>query len=201
MGGRMTPAVDIMERLIIDRMCATIFPTGMAAGTTEGHAVMALIKGHPELFEMGNHTMNHCNLRDGGGGLACPADPPTASQIQAELLDADAVFSPLVGTTSVPYWRPPYGAHNATVRAAAAAIGYTKTIMWDIDTIDWKPIADGGPTAGAIVGKVVDNAATGSIVLMHLGGYNTFDALPAMVSRLRAGGLQPSTISALLRAG
>jgi len=73
--------------------------------------------------------------------------------------------------------------------------------MWDIDTIDWKPIADGGPTAGAIVGKVVDNAATGSIVLMHLGGYNTFDALPAMVSRLRAGGLQPSTISALLRAG
>jgi len=201
MGGRMTPAVDIMERLIIDRVCATIFPTGVAAGTTEGHAVMALIKGHPELFEIGNHTMNHCNLRDGGGGSACPVDPPTASQIQAELLDADAVFSPLVGTTGVPYWRPPYGAQNATVRAAAAAIGYTKTIMWDIDTIDWKPIADGGPTAGAIVGKVVDNAATGSIVLMHLGGYNTFDALPAMVSRLRAGGLQPSTISALLRAG
>jgi peptidoglycan/xylan/chitin deacetylase (PgdA/CDA1 family) len=201
MGGRMTPAVEIMERLIIDRVCATIFPTGTAAQTTEGHAVMALIKGHPELFEIGNHTMNHCNLRDGGGGSACPVDPPTASQIQAELLDADSVFSPLVGTTGVPYWRPPHGAHNATVRAAAAAIGYTKTIMWDIDTIDWKPIADGGPTAGAIVGKVVDNAATGSIVLMHLGGYNTFDALPAMVSRLRAGGLQPSTISALLRAG
>ena len=39
---------------------------------------------------------------------------------------------------------------------------------------------------------------TGSIVLMHLGGYPTFDALPAMVSRLRAAGLQPSTISALL---
>ena len=201
MGGRMTPAVAIMERLIIDRVCATIFPTGMAAKTTEGHAVMALIKGHPELFEIGNHTMNHCNLRDGGGGSACPVDPPTASQIQAEFLDADAVFNGLIGTTGVPYWRPPYGAHNATVRAAAAAIGYTKTFMWDIDTIDWKPLADGGPTAGAIVGKVVDNAGKGSIILMHLGGYNTFDALPAMVSRLRAGGLQPSTISALLRAG
>ena len=201
MGGRMTPAVDIMERLIIDRVCATIFPTGTAAQTSEGQAVMALIKAHPELFEIGNHTMHHCNLRDGGGGSACPVDPPTASQIQAELLDADAVFNGLVGTTGVPYWRPPYGAHNAAVRAAAAAIGYTKTIMWDIDTIDWKPIADGGPTAGSIVGKVVDNAGTGSIVLMHLGGYNTFDALPATVSRLRAGGLQPSTISALLRAG
>ncbi len=201
MGGRMTPAVDIMERLILDRVCATIFPTGDAASTTEGRAVMALIKAHPELFEIGNHTQNHCNLRDGGGGAACPADPPTDAQIQAELLDADAVFSPLAGKTGVPYWRPPYGAHDARVRAAAAAIGYTKTLMWDIDTIDWKPTADGGPTAGSMITKVTTNARTGSIVLMHLGGYHTFDALPAMVSRLRAAGLQPSTISALLRAG
>jgi peptidoglycan/xylan/chitin deacetylase (PgdA/CDA1 family) len=162
---------------------------------------MTLIKAHPELFEIGNHTMNHCNLRDGGSGSACPVDPPTASQIQAELLDADVVFNSLQGMNGVPYWRPPYGAHNATVRAAAAAIGYTKTIMWDIDTIDWKPIVDGGPTAGSMIGKVVDNAQRGSIVLMHLGGYNTFDALPAMVARLRAAGLQPTTISGLLRAG
>ena len=73
--------------------------------------------------------------------------------------------------------------------------------MWDIDTIDWRPTADGGPTAGSMITKVTTNAGTGSIVLMHLGGYHTFDALPAMVSRLRAAGLQPSTISALLRAG
>jgi peptidoglycan/xylan/chitin deacetylase (PgdA/CDA1 family) len=201
MGGRMTPAVDVMERLIVDRVCATIFPTGAAAQTTEGRQVLRLIKAHPELFEIGNHTMNHCNLRDGGGGSACPATPPTASQIQDELLDADTVFTDLVGLTGAPYWRPPYGAQNTTVRAAAAAIGYTKTIMWDIDTIDWKLVADGGPTAGSIITKVVDNAGKGSIVLMHLGGYNTFDALPAMVVRLRAAGLQPSTISALLRAG
>jgi len=201
MGGRMTPAVAILERLIIDRVCATIFPTGDAASTTEGHAVMALIKAHPELFEIGNHTQNHCNLRDGGVGAACPADLPTDAQIQAELLDADAVFNSLVGKAGVPYWRPPYGAHDARVRAAAAAIGYTKTLMWDIDTIDWKPTVDGGPTAGSMITKVTTNARTGSIVLMHLGGYHTFDALPAIVSRLRAAGLQPSTISALLRAG
>jgi peptidoglycan/xylan/chitin deacetylase (PgdA/CDA1 family) len=201
MGGRMTPALDIMERLIVDRVCATVFPTGMAAQTTDGRAVLALIKAHPELFEVGNHTVHHCNLRDGGGGSTCPTSPPTATFIRAELRDADAVTSQLAGLTGVPYWRPPYGAHNAFVRAAAAAIGYTRTIMWDVDTIDWKLVADGGPTAGSMIAKVTTNARKGSIVLMHLGGYNTFDALPAMVSRLRAGGLQPSTISALLRAG
>jgi peptidoglycan/xylan/chitin deacetylase (PgdA/CDA1 family) len=201
MGGRMTPALDIVERLVIDRVCATIFPTGSAVQTTDGQQVMALLKAHPELFEIGNHTMHHCNLRDGGTGSACPADPPTATQIQDELRDADAVFTDVAGMKGVPYWRPPYGAYNTSVRAAAAAIGYTKTIMWTIDTIDWKPTADGGPTAGSIVVKVLDNAAKGSIVLMHLGGYNTFDALPATVARLRAAGLQPSTISALLRAG
>ena len=147
-----------MERLIVDRVCATIFPTGDAAATAEGRAAMALIAAHPELFEIGNHTQNHCNLRDGGGGAACPADPPTDAQIQAELLDADALFSSLAAKTGVPYWRPPYGAHDARVRAAAAAIDYTKTIMWDIDTIDWRPTADGGPTAGSMITKVTTNA-------------------------------------------
>jgi hypothetical protein len=34
---------------------------------------------------------------------------------------------------------------------------------------------------------------------MHLGGWHTHDALPAMVAQLRAANLQPTTISALLR--
>jgi hypothetical protein len=72
--------------------------------------------------------------------------------------------------------------------------------MWDIDTIDWRATADGGPTAASMATKVVTNAQTGSIVLMHLGGWHTYDALPSMVTRLRAANLQPTTISALLRA-
>jgi len=199
MGGRLTPAIDIMERLIIDRVCATLHPTGDAAQTTTGKAVMAMIKAHPELFEVGNHTMHHCNLRDGGGGSAsCPTTPPTTDRIQSELQEAEEIIQNLSGRDPIPYWRPPYGASDTRVRTAAAAIGYTKTLMWDIDTIDWKKIADGGPTTAAMAAKVVTNAQAGSIVLMHLGGYHTFDALPSMVLRLRAGGLQPTTISDLL---
>ncbi len=198
LGGRLTPALDIMERLIVDRVCATIHPTGDAALTTTGTAVMALIKAHPELFEVGNHTMHHCNLRDGGRGKICPTTPPTVARIQAELQRAEETIVALTGRSTKPYWRPPYGASDARVRDAAAAIGYRTTLLWDIDTIDWKTIADGGPTTAAIASKVVTNAQRGSIVLMHLGGYHTYDALPSMVLRLRAGGLQPTTISDLL---
>lgn len=198
LGGRLTPAIDIMERLIVDRVCATIHPTGDAALTTTGTAVMALIKAHPELFEVGNHTMHHCNLRDGGGGKVCPTTRPTVGRIQAELQRAEETINALTGRSTKPYWRPPYGASDVRVRDAAAAIGYRTTLLWDIDTIDWKTIADGGPTTAAIAEKVVTKAQRGSIVLMHLGGYHTYDALPSIVLRLRAAGLQPTTISDLL---
>ena len=193
------PALRIMERLVLDRVCATVNPTGDAALTDTGTAVMAVVQAYPELFEVGNHTMHHCNLRDGGGGAACPDAPPTSTRIQAELTDAEAVIGDLTGLEGKPYWRPPYGAYDTRVRDAAAAIGYSKTLMWDVDTIDWKRIPDGGPRTAAMVAKVVANASRGSIVLMHLGGYHTYDALPSMVLQLRAAGLRPTTVSDLLQ--
>jgi peptidoglycan/xylan/chitin deacetylase (PgdA/CDA1 family) len=198
MGGRMTPALDIMERLVIDRVCATIFPTGDAAITTTGTAVLDLIRAHPELFEVGNHTRDHCNLRDGGGPSGCPATPPTTSFIRAQLATAETIIVDRAGRSPRPYWRPPYGAVDTRVRTAATGVGYPTTVMWDIDPIDWRPIGDGGPTASSIAETVVSGAERGSIVLMHLGGYHTFDALPSMVARLRGGGLSPTTVSDLL---
>jgi hypothetical protein len=71
--------------------------------------------------------------------------------------------------------------------------------MWDVDTIDWRPVADGGPTAYQIASKVRTNAVSGSDVLMHLGGWNTREALPYMVEGLRARGLRPTSLSEMLR--
>ena len=203
MGGRLDPALDIMEFLIANQVCATLFPTGAMSETATGQEVLAVVRAHPELFELGNHTMHHCNLRD--GGLGSPTEPPCAtggppgvSFIADELTDAAAILEAGSSQDPIPYWRPPYGAYNETVLATAADVGYTKTIMWSIDTIDWRPIVEGGPTAEQMASHVVTSANSGSIVLMHLGGYETLAALAIMVPALRERGLLLTSVSDLL---
>jgi peptidoglycan/xylan/chitin deacetylase (PgdA/CDA1 family) len=202
MGGRMDPAVDILNFLIANRVCATIFATGAMSQTAQGQQALAIIRDHPELFEIGNHTMHHCDLVRGGGGspttAPCVGGPFSADRIRQELADAEAILRAGTGQEPQPYWRPPYGSINQAVLNAAASAGYTKTFLWDVDTIDWKPMSDGGPSAEQIAAKVIGNAVNGSDVLFHLGGYETLDALHLIVPGLRDRGFRLTSLSDLL---
>ncbi|HET8777900.1 MAG TPA: polysaccharide deacetylase family protein [Candidatus Limnocylindria bacterium] len=201
MGGRMDPAVDIMNFLVSNGVCATIFATGVMSNTPQGQQVLALIKAHPELFEVGNHTMYHCDLVRGGGGSPTTA-PCTgsfdANRIRKELTDAEAILRAGTGQNPQPYWRPPYGSISQGVIDAAASAGYTKAFLWDIDSIDWKPISDGGPTAEQMAAKVIGNAVNGSNVLFHIGGYETLEALHLIIPGLRDRGFTLTSLSDLL---
>jgi peptidoglycan/xylan/chitin deacetylase (PgdA/CDA1 family) len=202
MGGRMDPAVDIMDFLVANRVCATIFATGIMSETAQGQEVMAIIRAHPELFEIANHTMYHCDLVRGGGGspstAPCAGGPPSADRIRQEMTDAEAILRAGTGQNPQPYWRPPYGSISDAVISAVASVGYTKTFLWDIDTIDWKPISDGGPTAEQIAAKVIGNAVNGSNVLFHLGGFETLDSLRLIVPGLRDRGFTLTSLSDLM---
>lgn len=195
MGGRMEGAADIVRYLIDNQVCTTFFPTSIMADTTDGRAVMALVAAHPELFEVGNHTVHHCDLVLGGGGspsaLPCQRSM-TDAFVRAELTDADSVLSRLSGMSVRPYWRPPYGSNDARVRGIAASVGYPKTMLWSRDTADWDPRT----STAAIIKAVTDpTPESGTIVLAHLGGYNTGEALRTIVPTLRARGLTFTTIS------
>ena len=202
MGGRMDPAVDIMNFLVANRVCATIFATGVMSQTAQGQQVMAIIRANPGLFEIANHTMYHCDLVRGGGGSPstqpCTGGAFSADRVRQELTDAEAILAAGTGQSPRPYWRPPYGSVNQAVIDAAASVGYTKTFMWDIDTVDWKPISDGGPSAEQIASRVISNAVNGSNVLFHLGGYETRDALHLIVPGLRERGFTVTSLSDLL---
>jgi peptidoglycan/xylan/chitin deacetylase (PgdA/CDA1 family) len=203
MGGRLDPGVEIMSLLVSSGVCATIFPTGAMSRTPQGQQVLAIVRAHPELFEVANHTMHHCDLVRGGLGspttapCVTPGRPSTAF-VRAELTDAAAILRAATGQDPAPYWRPPYGSYDSGVLAAAASVGYGTTVLWNIDTIDWKPAADGGPTASQIVAGVLDRVGNGSVVLMHLGGYNTLPALRSLIPALRARGMTLTSVSDLL---
>ncbi|HXG40058.1 MAG TPA: polysaccharide deacetylase family protein [Candidatus Limnocylindrales bacterium] len=184
MGGRLDPALEIVDWLVAHEVRATIFPTGQMASTAEGRAVMARVAAHPELFAIGNHSWDHPDFRD--------LDP---AAIEDQLTRTEALVRELTGQSTKPFFRPPFGGQNGAVLAAVGRAGWAYTVMWDIDTIDWKPTSQGGPTADDIVTRVLSRVRPGSIVLMHLGGYHTLDALPAIVDGLRDKGLEPVTLA------
>lgn len=187
MGGRLDPAVDIVQWLIDHGVHATLFPTGKSGTqTAEGLAAMQLAAEHLELFDVGNHSWDHPDFRD-----------LRADQMLEQLTSTEAAIGPLLGSTK-PWFRPPFGGYNDAVKAGVGAAGWSHLVMWDVDMIDWRPEADGGPTAADMVAKLRANGRGGSIVLMHLGGYNTLEALPGMLSALEDMGLIPVTLQEML---
>lgn len=190
MGGRVDPALDIMNWLIDHDVKATIFMTGAIIDSTNtdvGRKVLALIGGHRALFQLGNHSYTHRDFR-----------MLTDAEIALELRGMEQAVAGRSTLSPRPIFRPPYGGYDSRVLADVVADGYSRTILWDVDSIDWKPVSDGGPTTAQIVTKVRDNVRPGSIILFHLGGYNTLDALPGVLDVLQARGLQPVTIGELV---
>ncbi|MGC5584971.1 cell wall-binding repeat-containing protein [Ornithinimicrobium sp. W1665] len=195
MGGRLDGAQEIVDILLANQVCTTFFPTSIMAQTTEGRAIMARIAANPHLFELGNHTVHHCDLVNGGGGSpsSTPCQVPmTSTFIRSELTTAESVLLRQTGMSTKPYWRPPYGSTNQFVQDQATAVGYPKTVMWARDTIDWDPAT----TTAQIVARTTSPLPTsGSIVLAHLGGFRTPDALPEIIRVLRANGYTMTTVS------
>jgi peptidoglycan/xylan/chitin deacetylase (PgdA/CDA1 family) len=192
MGGRVGDALAIMTWLVEHDVHATIFMTGAMAENTNtdaGRRVLAIIDQHPGLFTLGNHSYTHSDFRD-----------LSAAQIRDELRRTEAAIARYCGQDPRPFFRPPSGGYDAGALAAIGAAGYGYSVLWDVDTIDWRPIVNDppGPTADQIVGKVLANAQGGSIVLMHLGGYETFEALPRVVGGLRDRGFDLVNLDQLL---
>ena len=93
---------------------------------------------------------------------------------------------------ATPYFRPPFGAFNGSVLAAAGAAGYRHTVVWDVDTRDWT-----NPGVAAIAARAVRPARPGSIILLHVKP-QTAAALPQIIRGLRARGLTPIGLDDLL---
>lgn len=179
-GSTAAPVPAILEALREAGVKSTFFITGRFAEQFPEALRQIAAAGH----ELANHTWSHRDL------TALPDD-----EIADELGRTDDIVRSITGRTTKPHFRPPHGARNPHVLQVAAQEGY-RTVYWSLDSRD---SVDAGITAGAIHSRVMQRIDAGGIVLLHCGSQATADALPGLLSDLKAAGYRPTTVSKLLR--
>jgi len=159
---------------------ATFFIVGDAAANNPG-IVRAIDNAG---MEIGNHSYTHTSYTS-----------LSYSSMQNDLSRTENVISSITGKSTRPLFRPPGGGYNSSVLSAVGDAGYSRTIMWNIDTNDWR-----GYSASYIYSTVVNNISPGSIVLMHAlsTAPNTKYALQDIINTLTSRGYSFTTVSGLL---
>ena len=171
----------ILDTLKTNNIKATFFLTGSGINHHPGWIRNIANAGH----QVGNHSYSHPDFTK-----------ISTTAIQSELARTETAYRNATGKSTKPIFRAPFGASNTTVLKAVGDAGYTHTIQWNIDTIDWR-----GLSSTEITNKVLNNIVPGSIVLMHTGAgaSGTPGALPGMISKLKAKGYKFVTVSELLK--
>lgn len=178
---------SILSTLSAQQVSATFFLTGDFAARNPAAVRAIVARGH----RLGNHSATHpyfTSLSD--------------AAIRTELDRARTAIRAAGGTDPRPLFRFPYGDRNARTIGAVNAAGYA-SVRWTVDTLGWQGVS-GGITVQPVVDRVMDSAGPGEIVLMHVGSHPTdrstldADALPTVITRLRASGYRFVTLDALL---
>ncbi|MGI5891492.1 MAG: polysaccharide deacetylase family protein [Bacillota bacterium] len=163
---------DMLKVLEENNVKATFFLTGRWAENNPALAKKIADNGH----EIGNHAYSHT----GPNSLSYEGNREEISKTAAAIKKATGVDCKL--------YAPPSGEKGTQVLQAAADEGYT-TILWSIDTVDWKR-----PAPDVIIERVLKKAHPGGIILAHPTN-PTLEALPAILQRLQDEGYQFVTVS------
>lgn len=113
-----------------------------------------------------------------------------SSMVAGSLRDTSAILSVVTGQTSQ-LVRPPYGAVSKQLMSIAYRMGLS-LVTWDVNARD-----DNGGDPRDIAGRVVRQAHPGAIILMHDIHRHSVDAVPDIITRLRAKGYTFVTVPEL----
>ncbi|MEU5266187.1 polysaccharide deacetylase family protein [Amycolatopsis sp. NPDC021455] len=151
---------------------ATFFVVGQNATYNADLIRKEAAAGH----EIGNHSWNHPDLRQ-----------LSPDQIHDQIGRTDRAVTDAVGHPPTVI-RPPYGAINDDVRAAADR----PMILWSVDTLDWK-----FHDSAKVAQTVLDKTKPGDIVLLHDIHPTSVDAVPDILTGLKEQGYTFVTVSQL----
>jgi peptidoglycan-N-acetylglucosamine deacetylase len=166
---------EILKVLDNHQTKATFFFDGSWIEKNPGLAKMIKEAGH----EIGNHAYSHPDLKQRSIG-----------QTTEELKKTNKVIGENLGIK--PRWfAPPSGSFNKGTLQVADQLDM-KTILWTVDTVDWKK-----PAASEMVRRVVSKIENGSMILMHP-TKPTAEGLNTMITNIKGKGYQLGTVSKLM---
>jgi len=178
---------SILGTLSEDRVPATFFLTGDFTKSFPAQARAIVAAG----YRVGDHSMTHPYFTK-----------LTDAQMRDQVLNAQREIISVTGADPWPWFRFPYGDRNAHTISVVNSVGFVP-VGWTVDTLGWEGTS-GGITVQKIVNRVLANLKPGEIVLMHCGSNPTdhstldADALPAVISDLKARGYSFVTLDAML---
>ncbi|EAX46895.1 polysaccharide deacetylase [Thermosinus carboxydivorans Nor1] len=175
-GNKFTPS--ILDTLKRHNLKVTFFIMGPWAKKYPEVAQRMVADGH----EIASHGYRHENYGD-----------MTTEWVKEDILKAHALIKEVTGVDPT-LIRPPNGHYSQRSLKAADELGY-KTIIWNVDSLDWK-----NPGRDVIIERVMKRLKPGAIILMHASDtpVQTAEALPILLEKIKAEGYQIVTVSELL---
>jgi len=168
----------LLDELARARVKVTVLAVGTWLTTSPDLAKRVLDGGH----DLGNHTQHHADIKR-----------MTPARAQAEIAECAHALTTLSGSIGT-WFRPSQTQYaTATIKAAAARVGYRSCLSYDVDSLDY---TDPGPTA--VVANTMKTVQPGSIVSLHFGHAGTITAIGPLIAALRGRGLTPVTMTELM---
>jgi len=165
----------MLEILAQKGVQATFFVVGQKVEQFPGLALATVRGGH----ELANHAYSNRRIS------RLPDD-----EAWAEIASCDRIVQRVTGER-MRWFRPPGGRCSAGGLRAMASLGYGGA-FWSRNAGDWTK-----PAPEQIVRNATKGLQAGDIILMHQGEMCSVEALPAIIDRVRAMGLEPTTLAAL----
>jgi peptidoglycan/xylan/chitin deacetylase (PgdA/CDA1 family) len=184
-GSDLGHAAEILDALATNGVPATFGITGRWAEAHPALVRRMAAEGH----QLVNHSYDHPSFT----GFSTGEAPLSRAARLDQLARAEAAIRAAAGVSSLPWFRPPYGDEDESVRADVGSAGYRYELMWTLDSLGWT-----GLPAEQVVARCLDGAVPGAIYLMHVGAASTdHAALQRVIDGLRAQGYSFTTADGL----
>src|SRR5450830_1053774 len=153
------------------------------------------VKDHPDLaaeivnrgHDLENHSLTHGHM-----------NTMTDAEVQNEILKTTDIIRETTGFLPQ-LFRPPYGEYDKRILRILKEEGYPYTILWTVDSYDWAEEMNGVKiTKDYLVKRVLSKASDNGIILMHVGGFKTINALPEIITGLKSEGYELVKVNDML---